>query len=136
MSSSSMPDHDRPAAREDLEWWLEKAPRLSWTWARTYADFAPHWYVVYRRTPDMTWEDYMRVGRVIRTFGEPGKFYSRTSLYLYTKDRRLKFWAMWGEEPTPEDADLINLATTERTYGAQTNFDEDRLRALRLTEEP
>ena len=82
----------------------------------------------------MTWEDYLRVGRVIRTFGEPGKFYSRTSLYLYSADRRLKFWAMWGEEPKPEDADLINLATTERVYGSQTNFDEDRLRVLRLTE--
>ena len=42
MSSSSMPEHDRPATREDLEWWLDKAPRLSWTWAKTYADFAPH----------------------------------------------------------------------------------------------
>lgn len=72
---------------------------------------------------------------MIRTFGEPGKFCRRTGLYLYTKDRRLKFWAMWGDEVKPEDANLINLATTERTYGPQSDFDEERLAALRLKQE-
>lgn len=80
----------------------------------------------------MEWEEILRVGRIIRTFGEPGKFYSRTGLYLYTTDRRMKFWAMWGDDPTPEDANLINLATTERVYGEQSNCDAERLKALRL----
>jgi len=42
---------------------------------------------------------------------------------------------MWGSPPADEDATLINLATTERTYGPQTDFDTERLDALRLPPE-
>lgn len=71
----------------DLEWWLTLAPTLEWTWAKTYADSAPHWYVVEGKTPGMTREDFIRAGRVIRTYGEPGRFYSMTNLYLFSGDR-------------------------------------------------
>ena len=122
-----------PATRDDLRWWLDLMPRLSWTWAKTYADSAPHWYVVARRTPGFTMDDAIRAGRVIRTYGEPGKFYSMTNLYLPVPGRvPMKCWAMWGDPPQDTDADLINLATTERVYGAQTDFDQARLAALRL----
>lgn len=117
---------------QDLKWWLELAPTLEWTWAKTYADSAPHWYVVHGRTEGLTMEDLIRAGRVIRTFGEPGKFYSSTNLYLFTEDQSMKFWAMWGAEPRDTDADLINMATTDRVYGPQDGFDEGRLAALRL----
>src|SRR5262245_39999713 len=53
MSNESIPDWERPATAEDLRWWLETAPKLTWTCARTYADFAPHWYVVGGRTPSL-----------------------------------------------------------------------------------
>jgi hypothetical protein len=115
----------------DLDWWLDLAPTLKWTWAKTYANSAPHWYVVQGRTEGMTRADFLRAGRVIRTFGEPGKFYSMTNLYLFTQDRRLKFWCMWSSPPKDDDATLINLATTERTYGPQAGFDEARVRELR-----
>jgi hypothetical protein len=39
---------------------------------------------------------------------------------------------MWGDDPQETDADLINLATADRTYGPQRDFDEARLQALRL----
>ncbi len=116
----------------DLDWWLDLAPTLSWTFARTYADTAPHWYVVKDRTPGLAHEDYVRAGRVIRTYGEPGKFWSYTNLYLYTEDRRLKFWCMWSNPARESDATLINLATTERTYGPQQDFDMERVHELRL----
>lgn len=119
------------SSRDDLAWWLELAPTLEWTWAKTYADSAPHWYVVHGRTPRLTMDDFVRAGRVIRAFGEPGKFYSSTNLYLFTEDRRLKFWAMWGDEPKDTDADLINLATTDRVYGAQDGVDPARIERLR-----
>lgn len=120
-------------SRADLRWWLGIAPTLQWTWAKTYAKSAPHWYVVEGRTPGLTRDDYVRAGRVIRTFGEPGKFYSYTNLYLFTEDRRLKFWCMWSDPPREDyDPTLINLATTERTYGPQSNFDYARLEALAL----
>jgi hypothetical protein len=123
------------ASPEDLRWWLDVAPTLKWTWAKTYADSAPHWYVVDGRTEGMTHEDYVRAGRVIRTFGEPGRFYSMTNLYLFTEDRRLKFWCMWSSPPRDDwDPTLINLATTDKVYGPQTDFDEDVLAALRLPE--
>jgi len=125
------------ATEEDLGWWLDLAPTLTWTWATTYADSAPHWYVVEGRTPGLTHDDYVRAGRVIRTFGEPGKFWSMTNLYLFTEDRTMKFWCMWSSPPRgDEDPTLINLASADRTYGPQGGFDRDRLAELVLPPGP
>ena len=50
MSHSSIPDWDVPASEEDLSWWLELAPTLTWTWAKTFARDSMHpfhmWKVV------------------------------------------------------------------------------------------
>lgn len=120
------------ATAEDLEWWLGLAPTLEWTWAKTYAETAPHWYVVLGRTPGLQRADYVRTGRVIRTYGQPGKFWATTNLYLFTDDRRLKFWCIWSSPPEDYDATLINLATTERVYGPQSGFDTERVLELAL----
>lgn len=120
------------ATAADLEWWLTLAPTLEWAWAKSYAETAPHWYVVLGRTPDLDRADYVRAGRVIRTYGQPGKFYSMTNLYLLTDDRGLKFWCMWSSPPQDYDATLINLARTDRVYGPQSGFDADRVRDLAL----
>lgn len=100
----------------DLEWWLARASELEWTFAKTYADTAPHSYVVEGRTSGMTKEDYVRAGRVIHTFGQPAKFYGMTSIYLTSPDGRLKWWTM---DPDVRDTNLINQATTQRLYGVQ-----------------
>lgn len=121
-----------PATAEDRRWWLRLAPTLKWTWAITYEETAPHWYVVLGRTKGMDRDDFIRAGRVVRTFGEAGRFYSMTNLYLFTEDRRLKFWCIWGEEPEDIHARVINIATTDRTYGPQTNFNMRRVHQLRL----
>jgi hypothetical protein len=76
----------------DLRWWLQIAPTLRWTWARTYSRTSPHWYIVAGKTPGLDHDDFIRAGRVIRSFGSPGKFYRVTRLYLFTADRRLQFW--------------------------------------------
>ncbi len=120
----------------DLAWWLELAPTLEWTWAITYAESAPHWYIVAGRTPGVTRADFIRAGRVIRTFGEPGKFWAMTNIYLLTEDRRLKFWCMWSSPPRDDDATLINLATTDKTYGPQPGFDVARVAELTLDADP
>ena len=57
---------------DDLEWWLDLAARVEWTWAKTYADSAPHSYVVLERTAGCP-DDYVRAGRVIHTFGRAGE---------------------------------------------------------------
>ncbi len=102
--------------QEDLDWWLALAPTLEWTWAKTYADSAPHNYVVLGRTKGIEREDFIRAGRVIRTFGQPGKFYSNLNIYLVSPDGTTKWWTM---DEAVTDTDLINMATTEVDYGRQ-----------------
>lgn len=101
---------------EDLAWWLTLAPQLDWTFARTYAETAPHSYVVLNRTTGMTREDYVRAAHVICTFGEPAKFFTTTSIYLTSPDGRVKWWTM---DRDLSRTDLVNQATTERLYGVQ-----------------
>ena len=96
----------------DLDWWLEVAPTLEWTFAKTMSNH-PHRYVV--RGRHMRSEDFFRAVRVIRTFGEPGKFYSRTNIYLHRNG--LKWWVM-GKNI--EDNGVINCAEIEGSdYGPQ-----------------
>lgn len=124
------------ASRADLEWWLDTAPRLRWTWASTYAERAPHWYVHRDHTEGLTREDFERAVRVTRAFGEPGKFYTFTNLYLIADGRlgprTLKFWTQGA---LIEETFILNLATTEQTYGPQTGFDGEVLARLRLPQE-
>lgn len=101
----------------DLEWWLATARSLSWTFATTYADSAPHEYVVHGRNGcPLTRDDFVRAAKVIATFGQPAKFYTMTGLYLTSPDGGLKWWTM---DADLDDTDLINQATTERVYGVQ-----------------
>jgi hypothetical protein len=100
----------------DLDWWLERAAELEWVFAKTYAETAPHSYVVEGRTSGMSKDDYVRAGRVIHTFGRPAKFYGMTSIYLTSPDGLLKWWTM---DADVRDTGLINQATTERLYGVQ-----------------
>jgi hypothetical protein len=129
MSENDPSDWQTPASADDLGWWLSTAPTLPWTFAKSMPD-VPHWYVNGGRTPGFTRDDSRRVGRVVRTFGEPGKFWKRTNLYLYTEDRARKFWCMFGDVPKPPG--IVNLAMAEKTYGPQIDFDEQRLTVLRL----
>ena len=101
---------------QDLEWWLHLAPTLNWIFAKTYAETAPHSYVVAGRSPQLTRDDFVRAGAVIRTFGEPGKFYDFTNIYLTSPDGSLKWWTM---DAAVADTGLINQATTDRVYGEQ-----------------
>ena len=120
------------ATAADLAWWLDLAPRLTWTWATTYEASAPHHYVVAGRTPGMTWADFVLAGRVIRTFGEPGRFWNLTNVYLFTADRQRKFWCQWSRPPRDTDARVINLAKADQVFGPQHDFDQSRLDELLL----
>ena len=98
----------------DLQWWLEVAEWSEWTWAKTYADSAPHWYVVLGRTPELTKEDFVRAARVIHTFGQPGMFHGHVNIYLEHGE-----WKWWTMDPLVEDTDLINRAKVSEVYGPQ-----------------
>jgi len=108
---------EQPMVTEgDLHWWLTLAGDVEWTFARTYAQNAPHGYVVLDRTAGMTRDDFVRAAHVIHTFGQPAKFYGMTSIYLTSPEGRLKWWTM---DKDLNDTNLINRATTERLYGVQ-----------------
>lgn len=100
----------------DLDWWVEFAATRKWTFARTYAETAPHHYVVPGRTPGVTREDLIRAARVIHTFGRPGKYYSLTKIYLVSPDGAYRWWT---EDNHFADTTLVNRATTEFLYGVQ-----------------
>lgn len=100
----------------DLEWWLSTAPTLEWTFARTYAETAPHSYVVVGRTAGLSPQDAVRAARVIHTFGRPAKFYGATNIYLTSRDGQLKWWTM---DTDVAETTLINRASTDRQYGVQ-----------------
>ena len=102
--------------QNDLTWWLELAPTLKWTFAKTYAETAPHHYVVQDRTPGVDHDDMVRAARVIHTFGSPGKYYSLTKIYLVSPDGRHRWWT---EDNLFTDTTLVNRATTELFYGIQ-----------------
>ena len=90
---------------------------MEWTWARTYADSAPHDYVALSRCP-LSREDFVRAGAVIRTFGQPGMFWSSTNIYL--TDGQWKWWTM---DPVVSDTDLDQL----KTLDAELLVREDRV---------
>lgn len=100
----------------DLEWWLGFAATREWTFASTYAETAPHDYIVAGRTPQVSLEDAVRAARVIHTFGSPGKYYSMTKIYLESPDGNLRWWT---EDRHFTDATLVNRARTDRQYGVQ-----------------
>ena len=85
---SALEREQRRMTEDDLDWWLTVAGQLNWMIARTYAETAPHSYVVHPRTAGMTKDDYARAAHVIHTFGQPGKFYNMTSIYLTSPDGR------------------------------------------------
>ena len=102
---------------DDLRWWLGVAPSLTWIFAKTYAQTAPHEYVVLGRNGcPLSRDDFVRAAKVIATFGAPAKFYSMTQIYLTSPDGRVKWWTM---DRDLDATDLINQADTERAYGPQ-----------------
>jgi hypothetical protein len=97
---------------DDLVWWLKFAPSLDWTWARTYADKAPHWYVNHRSI--LTREEFQRAARVIHTFGEPCRYFASTNFYLSAGK-----WRWWTMDKDLDDTGIINRAVNDRVYGVQ-----------------
>lgn len=97
--------------RKDLQWFTDLVDTLEWTFAKSMKD-APHSYVV--RDKQLAKEDFERAVRVIRTYGDPGKFWSKTHIYLHVNGK--KYWTMgypvWQTK-------IINVADAEHSYGTQ-----------------
>jgi len=102
----------------DLKWWLNLEAELDWQYATTYASAAPHEYVVAGKTPGLSGDDVARAAHVIRTYGEPMKFYNDTRIYLATP-MGWKHWDMQGATIEDNRVALINRGRVEHVYGIQ-----------------
>lgn len=102
----------------DLNWWLNLEPELDWQYATTYAEGAPHEYVVAGKTPGLSEDDVARAAHVIRTFGEPMKFFKQTRIYLVTP-MGWKHWDMQGGILDESGITLINRGWADHVYGTQ-----------------
>lgn len=101
--------------RRDLTWWLELEAELDWQFATTYAEGAPHEYVALNRTHGLHAADFARAAHVIRTFGEPMKFYKWTRIYLRTP----MGWKHWTMDTDLDATGLVNRGRVEHVYGTQ-----------------
>ena len=90
---------------DELKQFIES---VEWTWAKTYAETWPHYYIVKDRVDG---ELFVRMVRHIRQFGKEGPFYSRR--FIYYEEDGLVYWTMGA--PT-EKTTIINRCTPENTY--------------------
>lgn len=104
--------------KADLVWWLDKEAELDWQFATTYAEGAPHEYVVVGKTPGFSAKDAARAAHVIRTYGEPIKFYKDTRIYLVTP-MGWKHWDMQRGSIVDDSVTIINRGRADHVYGIQ-----------------
>lgn len=79
----------------------------------------PHRYIRGGTTPGCGAEDSVRIGRIVRTYGEPGKFYRATNLYLFTPDRVRKVWCQFSDPVRDDNVRNREPPFADRTYGEQ-----------------
>ena len=77
-----------------------------WTFAKTYAAFCPHEYLVMRKLPETEWPLFLEIAQFIRDEGFVAE-YGRLGLnWYYIVDDRY----YWTLDPEVNDTDLINRA--------------------------
>lgn len=109
----------------DLEWWHALAPSLQWTYARSMPQY-PHSYVI--RGEQLDEQDYLRAMAVILAYGEPGAFYGKPRVYLYSADRSHRWWLMSRD---PGDSRVLNYAPAPppgQDFGPQPELNRPRPR--------
>ena len=80
--------------------------RHAWTFAKTYAAFCPHEYIVMKKQPEEEWPLFPEIAQFIREEGfiaeygrlGPNWYYIVDDYYYWTMDKKV------------EDTDLINRA--------------------------
>lgn len=79
--------------------------RFDWIFAKTYADTAPHEYIVLKKVGIEYKEEFIKIANFIREKGFKAYYYSRVGFY-YIIDENY-YWTM---DEKAEDTDLINRA--------------------------
>jgi hypothetical protein len=113
------------ATADDLRWWMSIAAKLDYSWASTYADHTPHWYLARERTKMLSLDDYYRALSVIWTYGRPEQFNGRVNVYLHDFRSNRKWFATGASLANRYEVALINMAQGDVYYGEQaiTGFD-------------
>ena len=62
--------------------------RAEWTWAKTYAETAPHWYIVRDKYPGLFW----RLARAIDLHGIRQEFRNSGQFNYYLTIGEFKYW--------------------------------------------
>jgi hypothetical protein len=99
----------------DLAAFREWVDRAAWVTAKRGA---PHQYVV-RGKQVIDDELWLRLVKMIRRYGEPGKFHRNVLIYWIVDDHR--YWTMgpaWGVDAVTQ-AIIINRARKDDVYGVQ-----------------
>ena len=80
--------------------------RHEWTFAKTYAAFCPHEYLVMRKQPEEEWPLFPEIAQFIRDKGFVAEYGRLGPNWYYIVDD----WYYWTLDPKVEDTDLINRA--------------------------
>ena len=80
--------------------------RHEWTFAKTYASFCPHEYIVMRKLPGEEWPLFPEIARFIRENGFVAEYGSLGPNWYYIVDD----YYYWTMDEEIEDTDLINRA--------------------------
>jgi hypothetical protein len=83
----------------------ELVSRFKWTFAKTYADKAPHEYIALNWVGHEHKADFISAARFIREAGFKAFYYKRQGFYYILDDKY--YWTM---DERAEDTDLINRA--------------------------
>lgn len=76
-----------------------------WRWAKTYADSAPHYYIVKDKLEEPWQSQFSSMVTAIREYGFDAMFYSSTNRYLIVDD-----WYYWTMGAPVNETDIINKA--------------------------
>lgn len=114
---------------EELAWFVKEAPTWTWRWAKTFAENAPHSYVM--KGQQLSDEIYERAVRVVMALGQPANYHGRVNLELHLPNLKMLFGAPFNEDlitgfkfwPMTNQMTIskaFNVAPLTMTYGAQT----------------
>lgn len=91
---------------EERQWFQEYIDQVRWQQAKSSS--TPHSYTVREWKPEI----FERAVRIIRAYGVPERFFSKTYIYLYWGNQ--KYWTMGS--PLNETI-IINRANSDTHYG-------------------
>lgn len=67
---------------------IREIERASWTWAKTYAKTAPHWYILKQQYPGL----FYRLSQVIKLYGTDREYRDTGQIHRYLVIGESQFW--------------------------------------------